>query len=244
MAHYKTIVISDIHIGSVWSHTEEAIDFLRNNSSDTLILNGDIIDGWHLMRNRTKWKSLYNEFIKLILDKSQNTRIIYIRGNHDDFLDNVVPFNYGVFSIEQDFIYESFGRRFYVFHGDLFDTVTTKIRWMSKFGDKLYSLMLQINRIYNDNRQKKGKEYLSISQPMKEWVKKRVNSMSNFDRNILKVAKKHNCDGVICGHIHLADKRYIQDVLYLNSGDWIESLTALVEDSMGEWSVVKLKKFD
>lgn len=236
---YKTIVLSDIHIGSRWSHTAEAMEFLRNNKCDVLILNGDIIDGWHLIRDRKKWKKLYNEFIKLLMDISSDSEIIYIRGNHDDFLDYVVPFKYNAFSVLKDYTFESHGKKFYVFHGDLFDTVTTKIRWMSKLGDKLYSMLLQVNRIYNDYRQREGKDYFSISKPMKDWVKRYVSSISNFDRNILKVAKKHKCDAVICGHIHQAEIRYIKEVMYLNSGDWIESLTALTEDFDGNWNIVK-----
>ncbi|MEG1649683.1 MAG: UDP-2,3-diacylglucosamine diphosphatase [Rikenellaceae bacterium] len=236
---YKTIVLSDIHIGSRWSHTEEAMEFLRTNSCETLILNGDIIDGWHLMRDRNNWKQLYNDFLKLLIDIYASSEIIYLRGNHDDFLDNVVPFQYGSFSILRDYTFESHGKRFYVFHGDLFDTVTTKVRWMSKLGDKLYSMVLQINRIYNDYRQREGKDYFSISKPMKDWVKRNVSSISNFDRNILRVAKRHNCNAVICGHIHQAEIRSIKDVLYLNSGDWIESLTALTEDFDGNWTIVK-----
>ncbi|MFI3322519.1 MAG: UDP-2,3-diacylglucosamine diphosphatase [Rikenellaceae bacterium] len=236
---YKTIVLSDIHIGSRWSHTVEAMEFLRKNSCEKLILNGDIIDGWHLMRDKNHWKQLYNDFIKLIIEKSSESEIIYLRGNHDDFLNHVVPFVYKEFSILRDYIFESHGRKFYVFHGDMFDNVTSKVKWVSKFGDKLYSLMLQINRIYNDNRRRAGKDYFSISKPLKDWVKRNVSSMSSFDKNILKVARRHGCQGVICGHIHLAEIRMIDDVLYLNSGDWIESLTALTEDFEGNWHIVK-----
>ncbi|MFI3314080.1 MAG: UDP-2,3-diacylglucosamine diphosphatase [Rikenellaceae bacterium] len=239
---FKTIVLSDIHIGSRWSHTAEAIDFLRNSKCEKLILNGDIIDGWHLMRDKNKWKQLYNEFMKLMIDKANECEIIYIRGNHDDFLDNVVPFQYKNVSVLRDCIHESNGRKFYVFHGDLFDTVTTKIKWMSKLGDKLYSMMLQINRIYNDYRRRNGKDYFSISKPLKDWVKRHVSSLSNFDRNILRVAKRNNCTGVICGHIHHAEIRTIQEVLYLNSGDWIESLTALAEDYDGNWSILNIDR--
>ena len=129
-----------------------------------------------------------------------------------------------------------------MFHGDLFDNVTSKARWVSKLKHKLYSQMLQINRMYNDYRRYHGKEYFSISKVTKDWVKRHVSSMSNFDKNILKVAKRHNCDGVICGHIHQAEIRKIEDVLYLNSGDWIESLTALVEGYDGNWEVLYIDR--
>lgn len=239
---YKTIVISDIHIGSKWSHTQEAFEFLKNNSCEFLILNGDIIDGWHLVRSRRKWKHTYNDFIKLLLNLLLDTKILYIRGNHDDFLENVTPFYYDNLSIVDNYIYESCGKKFYVFHGDVFDTVTTKIRWMSKFGDKLYSMLLQINRYYNDYRKRHGKEYFSISKVMKDKIKVMVSSMSSFDRNIVDLAHKHNCNGVICGHIHQPDSKYIKDIYYLNSGDWIESLSAVVENFDGNWQVLHFGK--
>lgn len=235
---FKTIVLSDIHIGSKWSHLKEATDFLRSSSCELLILNGDIIDGWHLVRNRKRWKQSYNDFMTLMLDiQKSGTKIIYIRGNHDDFLDNAVPFTYENFSIVKSYIYESFGKRFFVFHGDLFDDVTSKIRWMSKTGDKLYSFLLQINRYYNDYRRRHGKEYFSISKVMKDKVKNFVSSFSKFDSKIEGIARKNGCTGVIAGHIHQAEIRNINGIMYLNSGDWIESLTALTEDEQGTWEI-------
>ncbi|MFI3267801.1 MAG: UDP-2,3-diacylglucosamine diphosphatase [Rikenellaceae bacterium] len=242
---FKTIVISDTHIGSKWSHLAEVTAFLKENTSELLILNGDIIDGWHLMRNRKRWKKSYNDFMTLMLDiQKRNTQIIYLRGNHDDFLDNVVPFKYENFSIVKSFIYESFGNRYYVFHGDLFDDVTSKIRWASKVGDKLYSFLLQINRYYNDHRRRHGKEYFSISKVMKNKVKNFVSSFSKFDSKIEGIARKNNCSGVIAGHIHQAEIRDINGITYLNSGDWIESLTALTEDLEGQWNIYQYKKGD
>ncbi len=236
---YKTIVISDIHIGSRWSHTAEAINFLNDNDCDMLILGGDIIDGWHLGRNRRRWKHDYNRFLQLFLRILETTKIVYIRGNHDDFLDNVTPFHYGNLSIVDNYIYQSGDKKFYIFHGDMFDNVTTRFRWMSKFGDKLYSMMLQINRLYNDYRKRHGKSYFSISKMAKQKVKELVSRASNFDNNIVSIAHRHDCNAVICGHIHQPDKRYIKDILYLNSGDWIESLSALVEDHDGNWEVIR-----
>ncbi len=236
---YKTIVVSDIHIGSKWSHTQAAIDFLGRNDCDMLILGGDIIDGWHLGRNRKRWKHDYNKFLQLLLQTIETTKVIYIRGNHDDFLDNVAPFNYRNFSILDNYIYESGDKRIYVFHGDMFDNVTSRFRWVSKFGDKLYSMMLQLNRLYNDYRKRHGKSYFSISKFMKQKVKEIVSKASNFDNNIVSIARRNNCNAVICGHIHQPDKRYIEDILYLNSGDWIESLSALVEHHDGTWEVLR-----
>ncbi len=237
---YKTIVISDIHIGSRWSHTQAAIDFLSSNDCDMLVLGGDIIDGWHLGRNRRRWRHAYNGFLQLLLRTLETTEVVYIRGNHDDFLDNVTPFHYGNLSIVDNYIYESGDKRIFIFHGDMFDTVTARFRWLSKLGDKLYSMMLQVNRLYNDYRRRHGKSYLSISKVMKRKVKDMVSRASNFDNNIVSIAHRHGCNAVICGHIHQPDMRYIKDVLYMNSGDWIESLSALVEDENGNWKVLRL----
>ena len=239
--HYLTVVISDIHIGSKWSHTREATEFLMNISCDKLILNGDIFDGWHLIRSRKKWNKLYNEFIKIILEMLPNTQIIYVRGNHDDFLDYVVPFSIDNFSIVTSYIHESCGKRYFVFHGDLFDNVTSNFRWISKAGDKLYSMLLQISRLYNDVC-RRNEEYFSLSKVVKRKVKQWVNKASSFDKNIIKVARKNNCQGVICGHIHHAEIKDIENILYINSGDWIESLTAAVEDSNGSWSIIKIPR--
>lgn len=245
MNKYKSIVISDIHIGSRWSHVEEATEFLRTHSCEILFLNGDIFDGWHLVRNRKQWRQSYNDFLTLILDiQHRGTKIVYLRGNHDDFLDNVIPFVYDNLCIVKSYIYESFGKRYYIFHGDLFDNVTSKIRWMSKVGDKLYSLLLQINRYYNDYRRRHGKEYFSISKVMKDKVKRFVSSFSKFDKRIEMLAHNNNSDGVIAGHIHQAEIRDINGILYLNSGDWVESLTALTEDYDGNWAIYQDKDKD
>ncbi len=242
MNNYKSIVISDIHIGSKWSHVEEATEFLRKCRCEVLFLNGDIFDGWHLVRNRKQWRQSYNDFLTLMLDiQARGTKIVYLRGNHDDFLDNVTPFIYDNFSIVKNYIYESFGKRYYIFHGDLFDNVTSKVRWMSKVGDKIYSLLLQINRYYNDYRRRHGKEYFSISKAVKDSVKNFVSSFSKFDEKIEMIARNNDSHGVIAGHIHQAEIRDINGILYLNSGDWVESLTALTEDYEGNWSIYRHK---
>lgn len=239
--HYATIVISDVHMGSQWSHTKEALEFLEHSSCDKLILNGDIFDGWHLIRSRKKWRKIYNDFISVILKMMNTTQVVYVRGNHDDFLDFVAPFTVDNLSIVTSHIHVSHGKRYYVFHGDLFDTVTTNFRWMSKIGDKLYSMMLQISRLYNDFV-RKNKEFYSLSKAVKGRVKKWVNSMSSFDKNIVKIARKNDCQGVIAGHIHHPEIKMLEDILYINSGDWIESLSAAVEDAEGNWSIITVPR--
>ena len=200
--HYKTIVLSDIHLGSKWSKTKEVTRFLKQHSCDTLILCGDIIDGWSLMRGKnSKWRRRHTNFIKVLLDISHDTKIIYVRGNHDDFLDRVIPLTFSNISVVKDYIYTSGDKRYYVLHGDVFDKVTSSMSWLAKVGDVGYSFLLWANKIYNRRRLKKG------------------------------------CQGVICGHIHYPEKKMIGNVLYLNSGDWMESLSALTEDYDGNWNV-------
>jgi len=236
--HYKTIVLSDTHVGSRWSKTKEVIDFLNNNTCDTLILAGDIIDGWSLQRGSKHWTKEHTDFVKMLLDLHQTTEIIYVMGNHDDFLEKIIPFKFFNITIKKEYIYESNGKRFYVLHGDVFDHITSSLSWLAKLGDIGYNMLLWINRQYNLHRENKGLPYYSIAKEIKGKVKISVNYISDFEKHIVDIAKHNNCDGVICGHIHHAEKKKYGDILYLNSGDWIESLTALTEDYEGNWNVV------
>lgn len=241
--HYKTIVLSDIHLGSKWSKTKEAADFLKNHTCDNLILCGDIIDGWNIMRgNKKKWKRRHTKFIKRILDIQHHTQIIYIRGNHDDFLDRILPITFQNIRIVKDYVYTSCNKQFYVLHGDIFDAVTSRFKWLSKIGDVGYSLLLWINKTYNNQRLKKELPYYSLSQKIKKKVKVSVSYISDYEHHIVSIAKRKKCDGVICGHIHHPEKRYYDNILYLNSGDWIESLSALTEDYEGKWDIVYYKQ--
>lgn len=237
--HYKTIVVSDTHLGSKNSKTKELVRFLKANTCDKLILNGDIIDAWQLKKSG-KWKRKHTRFFRVVLrmiDKF-NTRVIYIRGNHDDFLDNVLPFEIGRLSIQKDYIYHSFGKKYYVLHGDIFDSITTNLKWLAKLGDVGYNLLLWINKKYNNKRIRKGLPYYSLSQAIKQKVKSAVSYISKFEEELTALAKLKNCDGVICGHIHHPTITSYNNIIYMNSGDWVESLSALVEDMNGNWSIV------
>lgn len=238
--HFRTIVMSDIHLGSKWSKAKEANRFLKYNTCDTLILCGDIIDGWELMRGHgEKWKRKHTNFIRRILDIQHSCKIIYLRGNHDDFLDRMLPLDFANLSIRKDMVYTSAGKRYYVLHGDIFDHITSSMKWMAKIGDIGYSLLLRFNSIYNKRRRLKGLPYYSLSQKVKQKVKASVSYISDFETKLVEIARQKGCDGVICGHIHQADKRMIDNILYLNSGDWVESLTALTESYDGEWNIVR-----
>lgn len=243
-SHFRTIVLSDIHLGIQNSHVREAVHYLQKNTCDKLILNGDIIDGWQL-RKSGKWKKKHTSFFKVIMKRvaSSTTEVIYLRGNHDDFLDEVLPLTFGNFSIVRDYIHLSGGKKYFVVHGDIFDTVTTNLKWIARLGDLGYTLLLWLNRHYNTYRTKKGLPYYSLSQVVKAKVKKAVSFISDYEKELCAVAGNENCDGVICGHIHQADNKYIGQIHYLNSGDWVETLSALVETTDHEWKIVYYKEW-
>jgi UDP-2,3-diacylglucosamine pyrophosphatase LpxH len=238
--YYPTVVLSDIHLGTPHSKTEEVSNFLKSINCDKLILNGDIIDGWHLQKNGlSKWKAKHTQFFKVIMKMMENfgTEVIYVRGNHDDFLDNLAPLTLYNISIVKDYIYESHGKRYYVTHGDVFDSVTTQMKWLAKLGDVGYSALLWLNKIYNARRVKQGKPYYSLSQSIKQKVKSAVSYISDFEKELVDLARIKRCNGIICGHIHHPENTYYKEIHYLNSGDWVETLSALVEDKDGNWSI-------
>jgi UDP-2,3-diacylglucosamine pyrophosphatase LpxH len=237
--HYKTIIISDVHLGTKGSKAKELVRFLRTNTCEKLILNGDIIDGWQLKKG-SKWKKKHTRFFKLILkflDK-HNMEIIYVRGNHDDFLDNLIPFEFNRLSIVKDHYHYSGGKKFFVLHGDVFDSITTNLRWLAKLGDVGYTFLLWVNKVYNNRRVKKGLPYYSLSKVVKQKVKSAVSYISDFEKELVNLAKSRSCNGVICGHIHHPSITKYGELIYMNSGDWVESLSALVEDFEGEWSLI------
>ncbi|HEY9123802.1 MAG TPA: UDP-2,3-diacylglucosamine diphosphatase [Bacteroidales bacterium] len=241
---YKTIVLSDIHLGASESKAKELVRFLKRHTCETLILNGDIIDGWQLRRGGD-WKKKHTRFFRVVLKmtEKQNTEVIYVRGNHDDFLDNVLPFSIGNFSIVRDYIYVSHGKKYFVLHGDVFDSITTNMKWLAKLGDIGYTLLLKINKIYNNYRIKRGKPYYSLSREIKAKVKSAVSYIGDYEKELVDLAQSKNYAGVICGHIHHPAITQYDNFVYMNSGDWVESLSALVEDFDGKWSIVTYEQF-
>ena len=244
--HYRTVIISDVHIGAAHSKVKEAADFLDKVYCDRLILNGEIVDGWQLSKKSAnkRWKPDYTRFVNVIMKMMEeyDTEVIYLRGNHDDFLENLVPLELGNISVLQDYILESGGHRFFVTHGDVFDSVTTKMEWLAKLGDVSYTVLLRFNSIYNKIRSRQGKPYFSLSQAIKHKVKQAVSFISGFERMLTDLARSKRCDGVICGHIHYPEDRVIDDIRYLNSGDWVESMSALLEDDEGNWRIMRYRE--
>jgi UDP-2,3-diacylglucosamine pyrophosphatase LpxH len=240
----RTVIISDVHLGTSDSKARELCHFLRTVRCDKLILNGDIIDGWRLQKGG-QWTADHTRVIRIVLKKleKQGTEVVYLRGNHDDILAKFLPFQFGGLSMVEDYIHEGLHTRYLVLHGDVFDTITKNFVFLSHLGDWGYHALLQINRLYNRWRTWRGKEYWSLSQAIKAKVKSAVSHISNFEDHIAELAEKRGCEGVICGHIHTPADKLIGKVHYLNSGDWVESLTAILEHDDGRLELVEYTKF-
>ena len=201
---------------------------------------GDIIDGWHLQKGgKGKWKKEHTDFFKVVMKmmENHNTQIIYIRGNHDDFIDHLAPLSFGNLSIVNEYVHQKNGKSYYVVHGDVFDNITSKMVWLAKLGDIGYTFLLWVNRIYNIYRAKKGLGYFSLSQSIKQKVKSAVSYISDYEKELVALARARHADGIICGHIHQPANTHIDGIHYLNSGDWVETMSALLEHEDGSWEV-------
>jgi UDP-2,3-diacylglucosamine pyrophosphatase LpxH len=239
---YKTIFISDVHLGTKDCKAELLNNFLKNNSCDTLYLVGDIIDGWKIQQNKWRWKQTHTNVVRRILGYAKRgTRVIYIAGNHDEFLRPMLPYNINLGNVE---IYNQFehigvdGKHYLVTHGDLFDGITRLAPWIAFLGDKAYDVILSINTHYNHFRRRCGWGYWSLSKFLKARVKRAVDFIFRFEKNLSSYCKRKGYDGVICGHIHHAEIKEIEGVIYMNDGDWVESCSALVEHENGQWEIV------
>jgi UDP-2,3-diacylglucosamine pyrophosphatase LpxH len=238
--YYPVVVLSDLHLGTIHSKAKEVVDFLGSIRCERLILNGDIIDGWQLNKGGLrKWQSQYTDVFNVInrMIKEHNTEVIYVLGNHDDFLLNIVPYSFSNIKIVKDYILETDNKRYYVTHGDVFDKVTTRMKWLSMLGDFGYTALLWLNRFYNSYRLRVGKPYRTISQSVKQKVKTAVSYISDFETELVKLAKRDGYDGIICGHIHHPANTYYEGIHYLNSGDWVETMSALTLSADGVWNV-------
>ncbi len=240
----RTVILSDVHLGTPHSKADEVTHFLKHVRCDRLILNGDIIDGWRLSRDG-KWTKSHTRFVRRVLTMAQkkDTEVIYLRGNHDDFLARLLPMQFDHISLVEDFIHETPQGRYLVLHGDVFDGVVKNMVFLAHLGDIGYSLLLRLNRAYNWFRKLRGKEYFSLSQAIKARVKQAVSFIGKFEDQIAALARDKGCVGVICGHIHSPADKKIGDIHYLNSGDWVESLTGIVEHHDGRFELITFKEF-
>jgi UDP-2,3-diacylglucosamine pyrophosphatase LpxH len=233
---YQAIIVSDLHLGTKDSKAEEFIEFIEKHPTDLLILNGDIVDGWALSRG-SKWKNRHTKVIAKLLKLSNKTKIIWIRGNHDEFIAEFIGASFGDVEIREDYILNNY----YIFHGDVIDVFITKYKWLAKIGSVGYDLALWINRWYNRYRAWKKLPYRSISQEIKAGVKSATNYINDFEVAALSMAEKKGCDGVMCGHIHNPEDRYINNKRYINSGDWVENMTAIMVNMDGSIYLYKRK---
>lgn len=242
--NYKTVILSDVHLGTENCQASKVNHFLKHVSAERIILNGDIIDGWSLKRQGV-WKKEHTRFLRIILKRveKQGIEVIYLRGNHDDILERFLPMRFGNLSIVDEYIHETKKGRYLVVHGDVFDAITQKTKWLAVLGDIGYRALMRLNRVYNKYRSWRGKEYFSISKLIKAKVKNAVNYISDFEQEVELLAKRKKCIGIMCGHIHTPADKMIGEVHYLNSGDWVESATALVEHFDGRFEVLEYKEF-
>jgi UDP-2,3-diacylglucosamine pyrophosphatase LpxH len=241
---YQTIFLSDVHLGTEDCKIDQVNHFLKHTHCEKLVLNGDIIDGWSLARHGG-WNEKHTRFIRLVLKKleKRNTEVIYLRGNHDDILTRFLPLFFGKLRIVNEHIHAGARGDYLVVHGDGFDAVTMNHKWLAVLGDIGYQTLLKINRLYNKYRAWRGKEYFSLSKAVKARVKSAVSFVGKYEEQLQSFATKRECCGVICGHIHTPDDKMIGDIHYLNSGDWVESLTALVEYEDGRFEIIEYKEF-
>ena len=236
---FRTIWISDIHLGTPGCQAEALLEFLRDTECETLFLVGDIIDGWQLRRS-WYWPQAHNDVVQKLLRKSRKgTRVIFIPGNHDEFARRYLGHSFGGVEVAEEWLHDTAdGKRLWVTHGDLFDGVIQCAKWLAYVGDWFYDLILRWNSQLNSLRARLGLPYWSLSRYLKLKVKRAVSYVGDFENALAREARKRGAHGVVCGHIHHAELRQIQGTLYANDGDWVESLTALAEHGDGRLEIV------
>ncbi|MGB7397453.1 MAG: UDP-2,3-diacylglucosamine diphosphatase [Candidatus Macondimonas sp.] len=237
---YRTIWISDVHLGSRGCQAELLLEFLKQHPCERLYLVGDIIDVWALRRG-IYWPQAHNNVLRFLLGASrQGTEVIYIPGNHDALFRDHSGATFGSIAIHRHAMHTTAdGRRFLVLHGDEFDSVVQYSQLTAMFGSKMYDALLRLNHPVNLVRQMMGQPYWSLSAFVKGRVKEAVKYIGNYEEAVAREAARYGIDGVICGHIHHAEISRIHNLQYCNCGDWVESCTALAENPQGEISLIR-----
>jgi len=237
--HYRAIFISDLHLGTPGCQADALLDFLKENSSDNLYLIGDIIDGWQL-RRKWYWPQAHNDVVQKLLKRARKgAKVIFVPGNHDEFAREFVDHHFGGIEVLDHASHTLLdGRKLWLVHGDYFDAVVQYAKWLAIVGDYLYEFTLRMNRHFNRVRARLGMRYWSLSAYLKNKVKKALNFITDFENAVAHEAKKRGFDGVVCGHIHKAEMREIEGILYCNDGDWVESRSALVEHVDGKLELI------
>jgi UDP-2,3-diacylglucosamine pyrophosphatase LpxH len=243
VTHFRTLFISDVHLGASSSQAAMLLEFLDRHSADTIYLVGDIIDGWRLKKNWF-WPPAHNDLVQVMLSRVRNgTKVVFMPGNHDEFARNHLGQNFGGIEIVDDAIHTGpDGKRYLIIHGDQFDAVVTHARWLAQLGDWAYRATQAINARISAVRRAMGQPYWSFSAWAKHKVKKAVNFISSFEKTLADEARRRGANGVVCGHIHHAAIRDMQGVTYMNCGDWVESCTALVEDHDGSFRIISWRQ--
>ncbi|MCW2391543.1 UDP-2,3-diacylglucosamine diphosphatase [Sphingobium sp. B11D3A] len=238
-AHYRTIWISDIHLGTKGCNAEMLVDFLDNVDSDTLYLVGDIVDGWQL-KKRVYWPTAHNDVVWRVMKRARRgTRVIYIPGNHDEIFRQFTGMSFGGVEIRRKMIHTTVeGRKLLVLHGDEFDTVMLAHRWLAFVGDAAYTALMALNRRVNQVRRWLGLPYWTLSKIAKHKVKNAVAFITRFEEIVAHEAGRRRVNGVVCGHIHTAEIRQFGEITYYNDGDWVEGCTALVEHHDGRMEIL------
>ena len=238
--HYRALFISDVHLGTRSSQAAALLDFLVQAHADTIYLVGDIVDFWRIRRGLV-WPNTHSEVLHELLRKARDgTRIVFIPGNHDDDLRAYCGSSFGKIEIALNAVHVTAdGRRYLVMHGDEYDVVVNHARWLALLGERSYAVALAINRPFNWVRRLFGLEYWSLSAYLKQKVKGAVGRAGNFEAALVEAAASHNAAGVICGHIHHAASRMVGNVHYMNTGDWVESCTAIIETDAGQLEIVQ-----
>lgn len=238
--HFRTLWISDTHLGGKNLKSDQLYEFLKKTESDYLYLVGDIIDLWKLQK-KWHWPEINDRIVQLIFKKARNgTKVFYLPGNHDAMLRNYAGGEINGIPICNELVHTlADGRTVLVLHGDQFDCIVQKSKWLANLGSLLYDILLDINRVYNKYKIFSRKQYFSISAYLKHRCKKAVNYMGDFEQTLLIEVRKKKVDGIICGHIHNASITSMENVVYANSGDWVESCTALAENHNGNIGIIQ-----
>jgi UDP-2,3-diacylglucosamine pyrophosphatase LpxH len=236
----RTLFLSDLHLGTRGCQAERLLDFLRHYEAETVYLVGDIVDGWQL-KSGWYWPQLHNDVVqKLLRQARKGARLLYLPGNHDEFLRDYYGTHFGGIEVIDDAIHVGAdGKRYLVIHGDLFDVVIRHARWLALLGNNAYDLAIWLNTYFNAIRRGLGLTYWSLSQWAKLKVKNAVNFIGEYEKALAAEARRRGVDGVICGHIHHAVMRQDFGLTYVNCGDWVESCTAVVEHFDGRLEIIR-----
>jgi UDP-2,3-diacylglucosamine pyrophosphatase LpxH len=236
---FRTLFISDVHLGSRGCQAGCLVDFLRTHDADTIFLVGDIVDGW-LLKSHWYWPQQHNDVVqKLLRMARKGTRIIYVPGNHDEFLRSYYGSHFGGVEVAESAVHVTAdGRKLLVVHGDYFDLVVRQARWLAVLGGQAYDGAVIISRHLNKLRRWCGFPYWSLSQWAKDNVKNAANYIEQFEHVLAAEARRCGADGVVCGHIHHAAIRSVEGLQYVNCGDWVESCTAVAENHDGRLEII------